>query len=239
MPSQFPAALRHGPIRQVFPDVFVVRGTFRFMPLFEITRNMTIVRVGEELVLVNSVRLSPEGEAELEKLGTPKHLLRIGEFHGMDDAWYVNRYGVSLWWPKGAAPRPPATPSQELKAGVQLPIPDAELFLWEHGEKPECAVLLKREGGILITCDSVQNWSTFDGCSFLGKVMMKRFGFGPPAQIGPFWKKLLEGKTPGALKPDFERLLQLEWRHVLSGHGEPLLGTARDLLRQQVRQTFG
>mgnify|MGYP001615266114 CR=1 FL=1 len=62
MPT-FPPALPHGAIEEVFPDVFLVTGGFRFAPLLSITRNMTIVRQGAELVLVNSVSLSDEGEA--------------------------------------------------------------------------------------------------------------------------------------------------------------------------------
>ena len=66
---EFAAALPHGPIAELFRNVFVVTGSFRIFPGLTIARNMTMVRHGDELTLVNSVRLSPHGEAELAKLG--------------------------------------------------------------------------------------------------------------------------------------------------------------------------
>jgi hypothetical protein len=128
---KFPKPLPHGPITEVFPDVFVVRGTIRFMPLLAIARNMTIVRDGDELTVINSVRLSAAGEAELRRLGAIKRLVRLGNFHGMDD-------------------RP-------------------------------------------------------------------------------------EGPT---LRGDFDRLLQLEFRHLLSGHGDTLRDRAADDLKAMVARTF-
>src|SRR5688572_6827527 len=90
MPDFLPA-MPHGPITEVFPDVFVVEGGFQFAPGVRITRNMTVVRQGDELTIINSVRLTPDGEAELEKLGRVKHVVRIGAFHGADDPYYVDR----------------------------------------------------------------------------------------------------------------------------------------------------
>ena len=54
----FPPALPHGALTEVFQNVFVVTGSFRFGPGLNITRNMTVVREGGELTIVNSVRLT-------------------------------------------------------------------------------------------------------------------------------------------------------------------------------------
>lgn len=234
--ADYPAALPHGPLVEVFPDIYVVRGTVRFMPAFSITRNMTIVRQGGELTLINSVRLTPEGEAELAKLGTPRHVVRIGSFHGMDDP-YWKAQGLTYWGLASAPLADGTAPDRDLAPGVELPIAGAELFSFERGV--EKAILLPAQGGVLITCDSVQNWTDFAGCSTLGRLFMKQVGFGGRAQIGPMWKKRLEGKQKGSLRPDFERLRTLTFRHVLSGHGDPLLETADDDLRTQMGKTFG
>jgi hypothetical protein len=47
----------HGPLEELAPDLFVVRGSFKAAPLLRIGRNMTVVRQGGELVLLNAVRL--------------------------------------------------------------------------------------------------------------------------------------------------------------------------------------
>ena len=62
-----PPVYPHGPVEQIADDVFMVRGSIRMNPVVRITRNMAIVRNGSELTLVNPIRLSPAGEAELSR----------------------------------------------------------------------------------------------------------------------------------------------------------------------------
>src|SRR5688500_16275030 len=100
-------------IKEIFPDVFQVEGGFRFGPGMWITRNMHVVRQGKELTLINSVRLCPEREADLLALGEVKHLLRIGEFHGADDPYYVHRFKPTLWAPPGMKHRAPDLKTNE------------------------------------------------------------------------------------------------------------------------------
>ena len=57
-----PRALPHGAIREVLPGIHLVNGTVRMaMPPLRFSRNMTIVREGERIVLVNCVRLDEAG----------------------------------------------------------------------------------------------------------------------------------------------------------------------------------
>src|SRR5437879_3694797 len=101
-------ALPHGALDEVFPDVFVVRGRFKAGPGVHFDRNMTIVRTGKELVAINSVRLTDDGEAALGKLGKLTHVIRLGALHGMDDAYFVERFGATLWGPPRMTHRVPA-----------------------------------------------------------------------------------------------------------------------------------
>lgn len=73
------------------------------MPLPQnILRTMTVIRSGTDLCLVNSVRLDTATEAELLKLGSIKHLVSLGSFHGVDDPWYVDTYHPRHWSVPGA-----------------------------------------------------------------------------------------------------------------------------------------
>lgn len=229
----FLAAMPHGPIREVFPDVFVVTGGFRFMPGLSIARNMAIVRQGKELTLINSVRLTPKGEQELEKLGTPKHLLRIGSFHGADDPYYKHRYSISLWAPDGMKHGGGIEPDEKLGPG-NTPIEKSDVFMFENGKDPEAIVRLDVAGGVLVSCDSYQNWESFDGCSALGKVMMSMMGFGPMSIGGPWTKRM----GPGVRK-DFDRLREQKFASLIPGHGEVLVDKAREGLDQAIQQRFG
>lgn len=65
------------------------------------SRNMVIVRENGELTLINTVRLDEEGLTALEHLGHVKNVVRIGAFHGYDDAFYLDRYHAQLWAIKG------------------------------------------------------------------------------------------------------------------------------------------
>lgn len=230
--SELPPALPHGPIEEVFPDVFQVRGGFRFMPALSITRNMTIVRQGGELTVVNSVRLTDAGERELEKLGKVTHVVRIGAFHGADDPWFVRRFGASLWAPAGLSPKGNVTHDHELKPG-NSPIEGSSVFLFERGQKPEAALVLERDGGILLTCDSFQNWTTFDGCSPAGKVMMRVMGFGPTLIGGP-WLKYMGPEIRG----DFDRLAKVSFKHLAPAHGTVLRDVAAAGLEKAMRHRF-
>jgi hypothetical protein len=242
MTTEFAPALPHGPIREVFPDVFVVRGSFRFAPLLTITRNMTILRSGSELTLVSSVRLTEEGERELEKLGKVKHLVKIGMFHGVDDPYYKARYSPTFWAPKGAPHAAGLKEDEELCVTAPLPFADAHLFRFESATKPEACIVLDpaggREGGVLLSVDSVQNWKNLDGCSAMGKLMMRAMGFLAPAKIGGPWRKAMTPKGGPSLRADFDRLLAEPFEHLLSAHGDPLMKTAKADLRVQVEKTF-
>jgi hypothetical protein len=60
------------------------------------SRNMTVVRDGEALTLVNTVRLDEAGLRRLESLGTARNVVRIGVLHGIDVPFYIARYGARV-----------------------------------------------------------------------------------------------------------------------------------------------
>lgn len=231
MPEHAPA-MSHGPITEVFPDVFFVTGGFRFGPGLSITRNMTVVRQGGDLVVVNSVRLTEEGEAELAKLGRVTHLVRLGAFHGMDDPYYVERFKPVVWAPPGTKHMDGVTTERELRPGSS-PIVGSSVFLFEKGKQPEAALILERDGGIIVTCDSYQHWTSYEGCSLLGKLLMKAMGFGP-THIGGPWIKAMGREV----RADFDRLLGHRFAHLVPAHGAVLRDEAADGLRTAMGKRF-
>jgi len=231
--TQFPRALPHGPIEEVFPDVFFVTGGYRAGAGVTITRNMTIVRRGGALVLVNSVRLTDEGERELAKLGEVKHVIRLGSFHGVDDPYYASRFEVPIWGPPKMKHSRSITDARELRPDSH-PLDGDTIFSFDKGNVAEAALVLKAHGGVLVTCDSYQNWTSFDGCSFAGKWVLRAMGFGP-LHIGGPWTKAMGP----AVRDDFNRLLAIEFRHLLPAHGTPLRDTAVDGLHTAIKKRFG
>ena len=83
-----PPAYPHDPVEEIAPNVFMVRGSIKLNALMRITRNMAVIRHEGTLTLVNPIRLSPAGEAELRALGDIKRIIRLG-LHGIDDRYYI------------------------------------------------------------------------------------------------------------------------------------------------------
>lgn len=228
-----------GKLEQVFDDVWWAWGTVIFARGVRIPRNMAIVRERGELVVFHPVLMPDAEQAAIEALGPIKHIVRLGAFHGMDDGAYLERYSPTLWAPPGV--ELPAGPGErrELRPGGALPIEGAALVAFERSRTPEAVMLLPRHGGVLLACDSVQNWETIPGCSLLGRAASRLMGFKGRACLGPGWRKASEPKDGGGFRADFERVLALEFRHALGGHGAPMKDTAKDDLRTQVRRAYG
>jgi hypothetical protein len=220
----FQPVMPHGSLEEVLPDVFFVTGTSR--PTFlgrtwQYSRNMVVLRRGRELTLVNSVRLDDDGCAALEALGEVRHVVRLGAFHGMDDAFFVGRYGATPWGLSGMEH------DADIRAGAQeltptaAPLPST-LFRFESIALPEGILLLPEHGGVAIPCDSLQNWAAPDAFFDAESIQpMRDLGFLAPCNVGPGWRMATQ-PAPS----DFERLKQLAFEHLLPAHGAPVLGGA-------------
>jgi hypothetical protein len=218
--SDYHPVMPHGPIEEVFPGVFHVTGTMRaefFGSMWQFNRNMTIVRDGDRLTLINTVRLDDAGLAKLESLGTVTNVVRIGDMHGVDDRFYVDRYEAKFWAMPGMRIGDGLTVDKTLTEGGEMPFANCSMFAFRTTQRPECILRLDREGGIMIACDSLQNWVAPDELFDAETVAkMKDIGFFTPASLGLAW---LQESQPGA--DDFVRLKAVPFRHALCGHGSP------------------
>jgi hypothetical protein len=234
----FPEALHHGPITEPFTNVFFVTGqmqtTFPEFPGVDwsFNRNMTIVRDGDELTLINSVRLGDDGLAALEQLGRVAHVARIGALHDRDDAFYVDRYRPTFWTLPGI--EPDHRVDERLTPGGPTPFAGCTVFAFESTQLPEGVLIIERGGGIAVGCDALQNWIGPDEHFDAGTIeLMTQAGFFQPANFGPLFMMRSQPKAS-----DYERLLALPFRHALCGHGEPLRESAHEAYAARAAQTF-
>jgi hypothetical protein len=234
----FTPVLPHGDIQEIVPDVFFVTGTS--CPTFQgqkwqFSRNMTIVRQGDALTLINTVRLDDAGLQALDQLGKVKNVVKIGAFHGIDDAFYVDRYRARLWALPGHQHESGLPTDETLTSGGKMPFSGCSLFVFETAKMPEGILLIDRDGGILVACDSLQNWVDADQYfSEASAEMMRQIGFIRPANVGPGWQKFCEPQAS-----DFIRLKALPFRHLLSAHGVPLRNDAHAQLSATFAGLFG
>jgi len=236
----FSPAWPHGDVRQIFPDVFFVTGTNKVHHAgadIQTSRNMTIIRYGSELTLINTVRLNDRGLQQIDALGTVTHIVKIGAFHGRDDGFYKHHYpSAKLWTLKDAVYDSGLAADEEITPGKAMPLPDCIPFIFETSTQPECVLHIKREGGILVTCDSIQNITSTD--EFYNAETAEAFqaqGLIKPANISPIWLQATKTNVT-----DFDKLItSFTFRHLLTAHGEPLLDQADEQVKQTVRRVFG
>ena len=236
----YPDALPHDPIRQIAEDLYVVHGSVRMLPVASITRNMAIVHHQGQLTLINAVRMDEAGLRDLEALGEIRHVLRLGPLHGMDDPFYVDRYQANFWSFEGGTTYAGPAITNPLLEGGELPFPNAKLFAFNHLKQPEGAILLERTTGVLLTCDSVQSYSTpphMPHTAWLTRLVLPFLGFPNKTIIGPIWLKRM-AKDRDGVRREFDRLLALEFDQLLSAHGTFVSKNAHTELEQAFKAAF-
>ena len=234
--TMYPPAYPHDELQLLYPDVYLLHGSIKMGPGMRMNRNMIILKDGEALTLVNPVRMSESGLASLDCLGTVKHIIRLGDFHGLDDAFYCDRYQCEFWAQAGQDTYKTPVPTNLIAANTESPFPNSVFFIFEQAKYPEAALFVK-EHRLLITTDSVQyhdDWSYF---TWFTKTAFKLLGFKMGLNIGPPWLKRVMPKG-GSLKGDFERLLTLDFNAIIAAHGLPLKSDAKKALSAELSNIF-
>lgn len=233
--TKFHEALPHSAIKEVFEGVYIVMGTYIATygeEQWQFSRNMTIVKEGNELTLINAIRLDDAGLAALERLGDIKNIIKLGAAHGIDNAFYADRYRASIWALPGDE-HEDGLPITETLSPDHLPFIDTALYVF-HSSKPEAILEIKRNGGIIVSCDSIKNWSFAD--EFFSKESaekMGQYGMLRPVDIDRNWVA-----SCSISHSDFEGLLSLEFQHLIPGHGQIVQGTAHEKVKDAVADVF-
>jgi len=225
------AALPHGPITPVVDGVYAVRSAFQMGPGMRISRTMTIVKVGVELVVMNAARLSPEGEAELDKLGRVAHLVKLSDSHGLDEPYYVDRYTPEVWKLE-ASKGQRVTGTRRL--GPDAPIPGARVLAFSGTSGwAECALWIPNGGGTLVATDALQNHVDTEGSSTLVRLLTPMMGFKGGVIVASMWRR--KQKVRGeAVRSTFAELVRLDFANLVTGHGPPVVGGADQVVRRAV-----
>lgn len=223
--NTYPPAFAHGNIQEVFPDIFFVTSTSiceHEGNVIQKSNNMVIVRDGKQLTLINTLRLNEEGLKALENLGMVSNVVRIGAFHDTYDLFYLDRYKAKFWALRGMIHHNNRQADFLIGETDTMPFPKASFFTFKTTSQPEAIIHIDREGGILITCDSIKNWTRID--EYFSKKTGKEFleqGLIKPLSIDKVWLGAMNPKNS-----DFESMKKLNFRHLISAHGEPNKDTA-------------
>lgn len=233
----FPPAYPHLPIEPIGADLFMARGSIKMRSVLQLSRNMAIIRAGDELSLINPIRLNDAGLRQLDALGRVRHILRLGGAHGSDDPFYMDRYKAEFWCQEGGTIYTVPAIDHVLSEGGPLPFPGAQLVSFSAASFPECALVLNAGKGTLLTCDSIQNFDDFSNANLPARLLLPFLGFKKTTQIGPIWLKA--ATPPGvSLRADFARLLKLPFDSLLAAHGTFLRTGAHAAVSRAVTQAF-
>lgn len=232
----FPEALAHGAIEKVVDDIFVVQGTHFFVhdgTRIQTSRTMTIIRENGELSLINSIRLNEHGLNELKKLGRVKNVIRLGAFHGRDDAFYQRHLGAQLWAFSNMEFSHGEVVDHDLNRGV-LPFGQAKVIAFTTIRHPEAVLLIEKAGGVLITCDSIKNWqekdSYFDDDTFAS---MQSAGAIGEANIDTVWLSAIQPSNT-----DLASIGELDFSIVITAHGKPLILDAKQKVLSSIKKAL-
>lgn len=234
--NNFAPALPHGKVEEVFTDLFQVTGTYKATygeDVWQFSRNMTVVRENGELTLINTVRLDENGLKELDSLGTVKHIVKLGASHGIDNAFYVDRYDATLWAMEDDEHESALT-TDKILGKDSFPIKDVTVSLFESSSKPEAVLHVDRDQGVLITCDSIKNWSEADEFfSADSAEKMAMYGMINPVDIDKNWVS-----GCGIQAEDYNKLLTLNFKHLIPGHGFVARDTAYEQVQSKIEDVF-
>jgi len=221
-------------LQEVLPDIYTVTGRIDVGPDGAISgsRNMTVVREDGKLTLLNTVRLDDRGLVELDELGTVSNIVKLGSFHGRDDAFYVQRYPDAVLWAPPGMPHDRGVVTDRELGPKSLPLSDAQLFVFATAGDVEAIIRLDRDGGILIPCDSLQNVEAPDEF-YNEKAKVALAAFFGRALIGLGWRNAADPEAS-----DFARVIAMEFQHLLPAHGTPLLHNARSALQTTFAAAF-
>lgn len=236
MIKKHPKATVQDSLVDIFPDIYLLRGSIQVAPLLRINRNMVIIKQDQELTLINAVRLNEYNLQHLKQLGTVKHLIRLGDFHGLDDQFYIDHFSPTFWSQSKHVNYPELLPDVLIEKDVTPPIKNSDFFIFEQAKYPEAILFLKNHQ-LIITTDSIQYWDDWKHFSFFSKIIMYLMGFRLKLFIGGPWLKLAS-RHKNSLKTDFEQLLTLEFKHLIAAHGNVRYQHAKLDLEHVIQQKF-
>ncbi|CAM9598871.1 unnamed protein product [Discosporangium mesarthrocarpum] len=231
--KRYPLPIANGPVVPVpgVEGVYVVEGIFCIAGPLKIARTMCIfVGPDRELTLVNTMRLDARGEAQLRGLGQVKRVVRICSLHGMDDPYYVHRFGAELWgmhgmtWDEHCIMCEPVVMTHDL-----LEVTLHNLIIQE-------CIIFFRDKQLLVTCDFIMQCENPEhekisdlNFGWLGRWVGRCLGFKGEAITPPYYvKNFTTEKNYACIRATSYMIQELPYTVIISGHGPPMLVDAKE-----------
>jgi len=222
--------LPHGKLSQIDDNILTVVGKIH-MPLMDLPRRMTVVRLADSrLVVWSAIALDEAEMAALEAHGHPAYLIVPSDKHRLDAKIWKDRYpSLMVVAPEGAR----AKVEEIVPVDTVAPrFEDAAVeFVTVAGTRGHEAALVVRtpNGTTLVLNDIVGNIR--DESGFRGWLLHVAGFAGKEAQI-PRVVKMAMIEDTNALRAQLLQWAEIDsLERILVAHGSPIEGNARQTLR--------
>lgn len=221
----------HGDLVRLDDGILSVVGTIR-MPLMELPRRMTVVRLGNgRLVVWSAIALAEAAMATLEATGRPAFLVVPNDHHRLDAAAWKARFPeLQVVAPEGARDKVAEAVPVDTTA-PSFGDPDVEFLTVPGTRDHEAALVVRRAGGTtLVLNDIVGNIRDEKG---IGGWLLRRMGFaGDEAHVpAPVQRMLVKDRE--ALRLQLARWAEIETlRRIVVSHGDVIEDDPRAALRE-------
>lgn len=230
-PLQQWTVLPHGKLVQVDDNILTVVGEIQ-MPLMELPRRMTVVRLADSrLVVYSAIALDEDEMAALEVFGCPAYLIVPSDKHRLDAKIWKDRYPeMQVVAPEGARAKVQETVPVDTVAPL-FDDPNVQ-FLAVPGTRDREAALVVRtpRGTTLVLNDVVGNIRDAHG---FGGWLLHLAGFaGKQAQV-PKVVKMAVIEDTNALRTQLLQWAEIDsLRCILVSHGSPIEENPAQVLRE-------
>jgi hypothetical protein len=229
-PLQQWKVLPHGKLSQVDDNILTVVGQIH-MPLMDLPRRMTVVRLKDSrLVIFSAIALDEDEMAALEAYGGPAYLIVPSDKHRLDAKIWKNRYPeMRVVAPEGARDKVAEVVPVDTTA-PSFDDPSVQFMTVPGTRDCEAALIVRSpRGTTLVLNDVVANIRNTSG---IGGWLLRMFGFaGNKAQI-PKVVKMSMIKDTKALRAQLAEWAEMEsLRRMLVSHGSPIDDNPRQVLR--------
>jgi len=222
--------LPHGKLHEIDQNILTVTGKIH-MPLTELPRRMTVVRLaGNRLLVFSAIALDTDGMLKIESYGKPAFLVVPSDKHRLDAKAWKERYpAMQVVTPEGSR--------KKVEEVVHVDTSDPDFgdptvqFVTVPGTgRHEAALVIHTpNGATLVLNDLVGNIRESSG---LGGWFLRVTNFAGDEPQVPRPVKWTMVDDPAALRAQFLRWSQLpDLRRILVSHGDPIDFQPADVLR--------
>jgi len=229
-PLQQWTVLPHGKLTAIDDNILTVTGDIH-MPLMDLSRRMTVVRLNDSrLVVYSAIALDEVEMASLEAYGRPTFLIVPSDKHRLDARIWKDRYPLmQVVAPEGARAKVEETVPVDTVAPA-FGDPNVQFVNVPGTRRHESALIVRSAGGTtLVLNDIVGNIRNASG---FGGWLLHLAGFaGDDAQIPKVVKMAMIDDT-NALRLQLEQWAEIEsLKRILVSHGAVIDENPRQTLR--------